>query len=165
MHFPDVVSVYIIVSTEGTKLNDVTTLLGRLAMSFSVVCPEERERGPTLVWSSSLNLRCCSLMNQPLDWMPTLQYLWYNFLNGQCSLLVMQPCLVSIVFYSLSIKGNNIVVMSIHQPRYSIFKLLDTLTLLSLGDIVYHGRADQALTYFSGAGDMISDINALSTVQ
>ena len=53
---------------------------------------------------------------------------------------------------SLSIKGNNVVIMSIHQPRYSIFKLLDTLTLLSDGNMVYHGAAAQALSYFSEAG-------------
>jgi ABC-type multidrug transport system ATPase subunit len=38
--------------------------------------------------------------------------------------------------------------MSIHQPRYSIFKLFDTLTLLSLGSMVYHGQAGEALEYF-----------------
>ena len=53
---------------------------------------------------------------------------------------------------SLSVKGNTIVIMSIHQPRYSIFKLLDTLTLLSAGDVVYHGKANLALDYFSGIG-------------
>ena len=42
--------------------------------------------------------------------------------------------------------------MSIHQPRYSIFKLLDTLTLLSAGNVVYHGQANNALEYFRGAG-------------
>jgi hypothetical protein len=42
--------------------------------------------------------------------------------------------------------------MSIHQPRYSIFKLLDTLTLLSAGNVVYHGQASNALEYFNGAG-------------
>jgi ATP-binding cassette subfamily G (WHITE) protein 2 len=49
-------------------------------------------------------------------------------------------------------KGNHIVIMSIHQPRYSIFKLLDTLTLLSAGNVVYHGQASNALEYFNGAG-------------
>ena len=52
----------------------------------------------------------------------------------------------------LSEKGNHIVIMSIHQPRYSIFKLLDTLTLLSAGNVVYHGQANTALEYFHGAG-------------
>ena len=43
--------------------------------------------------------------------------------------------------------------MSIHQPRYSIYKLFDTITLMSLGNIVYHGTAGEtALQYFSGLG-------------
>ena len=45
--------------------------------------------------------------------------------------------------------------MSIHQPRYSIFKLFDTLTLLSLGNMVYHGIANEALDYFNGIGQLI----------
>ena len=52
----------------------------------------------------------------------------------------------------LSVKGDNIVIMSIHQPRYSIFKLFDSLTLLSLGNVVYHGQASNALEYFHNAG-------------
>ncbi|KAL5486908.1 hypothetical protein EMCRGX_G019448 [Ephydatia muelleri] len=49
--------------------------------------------------------------------------------------------------------GNRIVIMSIHQPRYSIYKLFDTITLMSLGNIVYHGTAGEtALQYFSGLG-------------
>ena len=54
----------------------------------------------------------------------------------------------------LSVTGDHIVIMSIHQPRYSIFKLLDTLTLLSAGNVVYHGQANNALEYFRGAGKM-----------
>ena len=60
--------------------------------------------------------------------------------------------LASVTTSRLSEKGNNIVIMSIHQPRYSIFKLLDTLTLLSAGNVVYHGQANKALEYFHGAG-------------
>ncbi|XP_064387241.1 broad substrate specificity ATP-binding cassette transporter ABCG2-like [Halichondria panicea] len=48
--------------------------------------------------------------------------------------------------------GNRVVVMSIHQPRYSIFKLFDTLTMLSLGNTVFHGPAHQALPYFNRLG-------------
>jgi len=51
--------------------------------------------------------------------------------------------------YSLSKEGR-IIVMSIHQPRYSIFRLFDHLTLLSRGEIVYHGKSKGALLYFSG---------------
>ena len=42
--------------------------------------------------------------------------------------------------------------MSVHQPRYSIFKLCDRLTLLSLGEMVYHGPAQQSLEYFDRLG-------------
>ena len=59
-------------------------------------------------------------------------------------------------------KGDNIVIMSIHQPRYSIFKLFDSLTLLSLGNVVYHGQASNALEYFHNAGIEIEDSYKLS---
>ena len=49
--------------------------------------------------------------------------------------------------------------MSIHQPRYSIFKLFDTLTLLSQGDLVYHGPTDKSLDYFSSIGEYVSSIS------
>jgi len=42
--------------------------------------------------------------------------------------------------------------MSIHQPRYSIYKLFDSLTLMSRGRLVYHGPVNKALTYFSELG-------------
>ncbi|NXU81896.1 ABCG2 protein, partial [Oreotrochilus melanogaster] len=51
----------------------------------------------------------------------------------------------------LSRRGRTIV-FSIHQPRYSIFKLFDSLTLLALGKVLYHGPAKQALEYFSSIG-------------
>uniref|UniRef100_A0A3B4FVK5 ABC-type xenobiotic transporter n=1 Tax=Pundamilia nyererei TaxID=303518 RepID=A0A3B4FVK5_9CICH len=40
------------------------------------------------------------------------------------------------------------IIMSIHQPRYSIYRLFDTLTLLVGGKMVYHGPAPNALEYF-----------------
>lgn len=42
--------------------------------------------------------------------------------------------------------------MSIHQPRYLIFKLFDSLTLLSGGNIVYHGLSKNCLEYFEKIG-------------
>ncbi|NXN09071.1 ABCG2 protein, partial [Indicator maculatus] len=51
----------------------------------------------------------------------------------------------------LSRRGRTII-FSIHQPRYSIFKLFDSLTLLALGKVLYHGPATQALEYFSSIG-------------
>lgn len=45
------------------------------------------------------------------------------------------------------------IIMSIHQPRYSIYRLFDTLTLLVSGKMVYHGPAPSALDYFANIGD------------
>lgn len=45
------------------------------------------------------------------------------------------------------------IIMSIHQPRYSIYRLFDTLTLLVSGKMVYHGPAPNALDYFANIGD------------
>ncbi|KAK2817168.1 hypothetical protein Q5P01_025359 [Channa striata] len=44
------------------------------------------------------------------------------------------------------------IIMSIHQPRYSIYRLFDTLTLLVSGKMVFHGPAPEALNYFSNIG-------------
>ncbi|XP_067909359.1 broad substrate specificity ATP-binding cassette transporter ABCG2-like [Heterodontus francisci] len=44
------------------------------------------------------------------------------------------------------------IIFSIHQPRYFIFKLFDSLTLLANGRMVYHGPAKTALQYFSSIG-------------
>nr|XP_046175663.1 broad substrate specificity ATP-binding cassette transporter ABCG2-like [Oncorhynchus gorbuscha] len=44
------------------------------------------------------------------------------------------------------------IILSIHQPRYSIFRLFDSLTLLVSGKQVYHGAAQSALDYFSNIG-------------
>ncbi|KAI4884478.1 hypothetical protein NFI96_014100 [Prochilodus magdalenae] len=50
--------------------------------------------------------------------------------------------------------GNNgrTIIMSIHQPRYSIYRLFDSLTLLVSGKLVYHGPAQNALDYFANIG-------------
>ncbi|CAM9624068.1 unnamed protein product [Chrysoparadoxa australica] len=44
------------------------------------------------------------------------------------------------------------VVVSIHQPRSSIFSLIDDVLLLSEGQVMYHGEASGALAYFDGLG-------------
>jgi ATP-binding cassette subfamily G (WHITE) protein 2 len=44
------------------------------------------------------------------------------------------------------------IIFSIHQPRYSIFKLFDTLFLVAAGYCVYHGPANSVLPYFSSIG-------------
>uniref|UniRef100_A0A8C6KAY5 ATP-binding cassette, sub-family G (WHITE), member 2a n=1 Tax=Nothobranchius furzeri TaxID=105023 RepID=A0A8C6KAY5_NOTFU len=44
------------------------------------------------------------------------------------------------------------IILSIHQPRYTIYRLFDSLTLLVNGKQVYHGPAQSALDYFSDIG-------------
>ncbi|XP_034532463.1 broad substrate specificity ATP-binding cassette transporter ABCG2-like [Notolabrus celidotus] len=44
------------------------------------------------------------------------------------------------------------IILSIHQPRYSIYRLFDSLTLLVNGKQVYHAPAQMALDYFSEIG-------------
>ncbi|XP_009865267.1 PREDICTED: ATP-binding cassette sub-family G member 2 isoform X2 [Apaloderma vittatum] len=50
--------------------------------------------------------------------------------------------------------GNNgrTIIFSIHQPRYSIFRLFDNLTLLAAGRVLYHGPAQHAIEYFQSIG-------------
>ncbi|XP_053163167.1 broad substrate specificity ATP-binding cassette transporter ABCG2-like [Hemicordylus capensis] len=58
---------------------------------------------------------------------------------------------VLLLLKRLSRRGRTII-FSIHQPRYSIFKLFDSLTLLALGKVLYHGPSKEALEYFRSNG-------------
>ncbi|XP_064611207.1 broad substrate specificity ATP-binding cassette transporter ABCG2-like isoform X2 [Liolophura sinensis] len=58
---------------------------------------------------------------------------------------------VMLLLKRLSMQGKTIV-FSIHQPRYSIYRLFDNLTLLSKGEVVYNGPATDALSYFESIG-------------
>ncbi|KAL7982111.1 hypothetical protein Chor_001168 [Crotalus horridus] len=58
----------------------------------------------------------------------------------------------------MSLQGKTII-FSIHQPRYSIFKLFDSLTLLAAGRLLYHGPADNALSYFRSLGFVCEPYN------
>ncbi|XP_039552088.1 broad substrate specificity ATP-binding cassette transporter ABCG2 isoform X2 [Passer montanus] len=49
-------------------------------------------------------------------------------------------------------KQGRTIIFSIHQPRYSIFRLFDTLTLLAAGRMLYHGPAQHAIDYFQSIG-------------
>uniref|UniRef100_A0A8D1GZZ7 Broad substrate specificity ATP-binding cassette transporter ABCG2 n=2 Tax=Sus scrofa TaxID=9823 RepID=A0A8D1GZZ7_PIG len=49
-------------------------------------------------------------------------------------------------------KQGRTIIFSIHQPRYSIFKLFDSLTLLASGRLMFHGPAREALGYFASIG-------------
>ncbi|KAL3309585.1 ATP-binding cassette sub- G member 2 [Cichlidogyrus casuarinus] len=52
----------------------------------------------------------------------------------------------------LSRRGRTII-FSIHQPKYSIYKLFDSLTLVCKGNLVYHGAAGKyAINYFNRLG-------------
>jgi ATP-binding cassette subfamily G (WHITE) protein 2 len=44
------------------------------------------------------------------------------------------------------------IIFSIHQPRYSIFRLFDTVLLMCNGKSVYHGSSEEILSYFSKQG-------------
>ncbi|VDL89874.1 unnamed protein product [Schistocephalus solidus] len=60
---------------------------------------------------------------------------------------------------TLSRRGRTII-LSIHQPKYSIYKLFDSLTLVCGGQIVYHGpgRKDP-IHYFARLGYICEDHN------
>lgn len=58
---------------------------------------------------------------------------------------------IVLLLYKLALGGRNII-MSIHQPRYSIFALFDRLVLLSKGQVVYLGGAKQSVNYFKNIG-------------
>lgn len=60
--------------------------------------------------------------------------------------------LFSVINDRLSLRGMTII-LSIHQPRYSIFKLFDTMMLLSGGECVFYGPAKDALEYFRLGGE------------
>ena len=93
-------------------------------------------------------------MNPQLDWMPQQLYQLSDYSTSKLTyfkshLQKYTPLYIFLLYCSLSKEGR-IIIMSIHQPRYSIFRLFDHLTLLSRGEIVYHGKSKGALPYFSG---------------
>jgi ATP-binding cassette subfamily G (WHITE) protein 2 len=51
------------------------------------------------------------------------------------------------------------VILSIHQPRYSIYKLFDTLMLLSAGQCVFHGPAADGLDFFCSGNYVCEEHN------
>uniref|UniRef100_A0A8C4UGZ5 Broad substrate specificity ATP-binding cassette transporter ABCG2 n=1 Tax=Falco tinnunculus TaxID=100819 RepID=A0A8C4UGZ5_FALTI len=52
----------------------------------------------------------------------------------------------------LMAKQGKTIIFSIHQPRYSIFRLFDNLMLLAAGRVLYHGPAQHAIEYFQSIG-------------
>ncbi|XP_055877711.1 broad substrate specificity ATP-binding cassette transporter ABCG2-like isoform X2 [Biomphalaria glabrata] len=65
---------------------------------------------------------------------------------------------VMLLLKRLADRGRNII-FSIHQPRYSIYRLFDSLMLLSHGDVAYHGKACEALDYFASVGYICEEHN------
>ncbi|XP_069124330.1 broad substrate specificity ATP-binding cassette transporter ABCG2-like isoform X1 [Argopecten irradians] len=65
---------------------------------------------------------------------------------------------VMLLLRRLALKGRTIV-FSIHQPRFSIYRLFDGLMLLSLGETVYHGESHDSLEYFQSLGYTIEEHN------
>uniref|UniRef100_A0A8C9SV48 ATP-binding cassette, sub-family G (WHITE), member 2c n=1 Tax=Scleropages formosus TaxID=113540 RepID=A0A8C9SV48_SCLFO len=51
------------------------------------------------------------------------------------------------------------VIFSIHQPRYSIFRQFDHLTLLNQGEAIYAGEASKAVAYFEDLGYKCEQFN------
>uniref|UniRef100_A0A8C3NRW2 ATP binding cassette subfamily G member 2 (Junior blood group) n=1 Tax=Cyanoderma ruficeps TaxID=181631 RepID=A0A8C3NRW2_9PASS len=56
-------------------------------------------------------------------------------------------------------KQGRTIIFSIHQPRYSIFRLFDSLTLLAAGRVLYHGPAQQAIEHFQSLGYQCEPFN------
>ncbi|XP_014667021.1 PREDICTED: ATP-binding cassette sub-family G member 2-like [Priapulus caudatus] len=56
-------------------------------------------------------------------------------------------------------KRGRTIIFSIHQPRYSIFKLFDRLLLLARGEVMYHGDAQAAVHYLDSIGFSIEEMN------
>ncbi|XP_062517801.1 broad substrate specificity ATP-binding cassette transporter ABCG2-like [Corticium candelabrum] len=52
----------------------------------------------------------------------------------------------------LYLKKGNTIIFSIHQPRYSLFKMFDSITLLEKGHCVYHGSMNHSIEYFKQLG-------------
>jgi ABC-type multidrug transport system ATPase subunit len=55
------------------------------------------------------------------------------------------------IFKDICRKGNT-VLCTIHQPSSEVFEEFDTLILLALGRVVYHGPCAEAVEYFAGLG-------------
>lgn len=69
------------------------------------------------------------------------------------SLFLSSLCNASIrilIIHQISLKGT--IIFSIHQPRYSIFKLFDVVLLMCKGKCVYQGPPSDLIPYFNDRG-------------
>jgi len=51
------------------------------------------------------------------------------------------------------------IILSIHQPRFKIFQMFDSVTLLSNGSFVYHGPTSKVIPYFASVGFACGEFN------
>ncbi|XP_033644271.1 broad substrate specificity ATP-binding cassette transporter ABCG2-like isoform X1 [Asterias rubens] len=65
---------------------------------------------------------------------------------------------VMLLLSRLSKRGRT-TIFSIHQPRFSIYRLFDTLHLLDKGATVYHGPTEGALNFFESIGYQCEEHN------
>jgi ABC-type multidrug transport system ATPase subunit len=56
-------------------------------------------------------------------------------------------------------RDGNIVIASIHQPRYSIYQLFDSMTLLSEGRVMFSGSTSDVASYFRRLGHPVPPSN------
>uniref|UniRef100_H3DR92 ATP-binding cassette, sub-family G (WHITE), member 2c n=1 Tax=Tetraodon nigroviridis TaxID=99883 RepID=H3DR92_TETNG len=68
-------------------------------------------------------------------------------------------CIVHLLHKSRLSRRGKTVIFSIHQPRYSIFRLFDHLTLMHKGEVVYAGAAAYTLEYFTKMGYQIESFD------
>ncbi|KAJ0033604.1 hypothetical protein NQD34_000711 [Periophthalmus magnuspinnatus] len=112
---------------------------GSVQSSYAA-CPEGRGNGVVSGWSSS-PLPSLLFLDEPTTGLDS------NTAN----------CIISLL-HKLSRRGKT-VIFSIHQPRYSIFRQFDHLTLMHKGEMVYVGAASQAMDYFTNLGFTIEAFN------
>jgi ABC-type uncharacterized transport system ATPase subunit len=56
-------------------------------------------------------------------------------------------------------EAGHTVIFSIHQPRSSIYSMIDDVILLSEGEIAYSGAADQLVPYFAQLGHSMPKVD------
>ncbi|XP_013008220.1 broad substrate specificity ATP-binding cassette transporter ABCG2-like isoform X2 [Cavia porcellus] len=49
-------------------------------------------------------------------------------------------------------KQGRTIIFSIRQPRHSVFKIFDSITLLAAGKLIFHGPVQSAIEHFASAG-------------
>lgn len=84
----------------------------------------------------------------------TAPHYWRPMISHHLNYLTAHQLLMPLCLSRLSRKDKT-VILSIHQPRYSIFRLFDHLTLMHKGEVVYAGPAGDTMDYFTTMGNFI----------